>query len=237
MGFYDNRCSLTGVSLWCNQAVLILVEPDGNSFRPVTLGVKGSCNRFGSIDFFEDDANVSAICAYFRAKLTSKELSIHDDYYLPKGDSTAKDVEQFFQAFERNTSEGDSNGLPDRPLTPALISQNIWDGVVARNNVSGTPEEHFARIFAAGDIPRAIYGTNLSKLQEILSEQAAVCDFMVRHKVTWQPSEIYGQGDAHEVRKFLRDAQEKFRASPAMLEILATYAAFMEAKMAEFKDR
>lgn len=233
MGMYDNRCSLTGVSLWLNEAVLVLVEPVGKTFRPVTLGVKGSCNRLGSIDFFKDDPNVTAICKYLRAKLKSQELVISDPYYLPKGASTAKDVEQFFQAFERNTSDGCANGLGDRPLTPALISRLIWDGMVKRIKVKGTSQQLFDRIFADTDIPREIYGKTLAKVEKQIAEQAAVSDFMVQHKIGWKPSEIYGQDNPEEVRQFLGEAKKKFKASPEMLEVLASYGEFMEAKMAE----
>lgn len=233
MGFYDNRCSLTGVSTWLNEAVLVLVETTGTTFRPVTLGVAGSCNRFGSIDGFKADPNVNAIGAYFRAKLTAKELCIGDPYYLPKGVSVAKDVEQFFQAFERNSSDGASNGLIDRPLTPALVPLTIWGEILKRSKARGTPEEQFERIFGDGDIPRAIYSESLSKVANELAEQAAITDFMIRHEIAWKPSEIYGQGDPEEVRRFLREAQSKFSNSPDMLEILAGYGECMEDEMAE----
>jgi hypothetical protein len=231
MGFYDNRCSLSGVSLWRNDAVLILLEPDGKAFWPVTLGVKGSCNRFGSIDGFTADANVSAICEYLRAKLESKELLIGDDYYVPKGESTAQDVEEFFQAFERNTSDGQENGFVERPLTPALICLTIWDGLVERSKVTGTPEEVFDRLFADRPIPREIYGKSLANVQKELVEQAAVSEFMVRHRIAWKPSEIYGQADLEEVRQFLSEAQKSFKASPEMLAALNAY----EAQMPEYE--
>ena len=50
MGFYDFRCAVSGISLRGADAVLVVLEPDGDQYRPVTLGVTGCYDRLGSIE-------------------------------------------------------------------------------------------------------------------------------------------------------------------------------------------
>jgi hypothetical protein len=79
MGFYDYRCSLTGISLKTCDAVLLPLANEAGKFHPVTLGIKGCYNRLGSIDMIEENENTACILGFFLEGLESGEVGFDED--------------------------------------------------------------------------------------------------------------------------------------------------------------
>jgi hypothetical protein len=64
MGFYDCRCMVTGLTLE-GDATLVVLRQAGDAYQPITLGIAGSYDRYGSIDGVEEDVNTGLVFSYF----------------------------------------------------------------------------------------------------------------------------------------------------------------------------
>src|SRR5215468_6514390 len=107
MGFYDERCMVTGISLkGAGGAALVLLDRDGDAYRPIALAIKGAYNRLGSIDGIDEDENTELVLGYFREKLRSGELLIDP---VEAGGDQINDIEHLLGLCERNvTVEADA---------------------------------------------------------------------------------------------------------------------------------
>jgi hypothetical protein len=235
MGFYDSRCMVTGISLWAQEAVLVLLDPsEDGTHRPISLGVRGSSNRFGSIDFIKASPNVSQLAAFLRKKFESGELDGLEERYQPKLKDAGEDLERFFQAFERNMNEGDSNTLAGRRLAFALVSVPVWDGLVERASIEEPAEILFPRLFGESATAREIY-RDLSSVRGPIEAQYAVHQYLESRGMEWTPSPSVGdQHFSEEVLGYLAAARQRFADSTLMLEILSEYAEDIEL---ELEDR
>ena len=227
VGFYDERCMATGVSLRGSRAVLVLLGRAGVSHYPIALAVKGTYNRLGSIDGIEEDDNTALIHAYFLARLEAGDLVLRE-YYARQG---VGDIEALLGVFERNVTQHEDAALLSgrRPLF-ALLDRHVWDAAAGAGKLEKEPDgERFRRLFL--DVPQAeaIYRGSLGRVSAHLKEMARVCAYLGERGVAWRPRTDEGQHGADEMRPWLADARHQFHDSPLMLKALAAYEAEMDA--------
>src|SRR5687768_9189732 len=65
VGFFDDRCMVTGVSLRGVGAALVLLRRSEGSYFPISLAFFGESDRGGAIDVAEEDTNARLVTAYF----------------------------------------------------------------------------------------------------------------------------------------------------------------------------
>jgi hypothetical protein len=61
VGFYDQRCMITGVSLKKTQAAAVLLGKTGVAYYPIALAVRSTYDRLGSIDHVREDDNTRLV--------------------------------------------------------------------------------------------------------------------------------------------------------------------------------
>lgn len=221
MGFYDFRCMVSGVSLKGFDAVLVVLRPlAGSGYAPITLGIKGNYNRFGSIDFIEEDRHTDLVVAYFTERVHDGRLVLDPDYEGSYG-KPPNDIENLLNYFERNVSDSTDEcpaaALDGRRLFSALIARPVWDALAALP----APRVSFPSPFDD------IYGHHLPALAEHLRELLAVNAFVISHGLSWRPLDEEGIGEQHfaeEMEAFLASARLTFAGTPVMLAALDIYA-------------
>jgi hypothetical protein len=226
MGFYDNRCMVTGVSLLGSDAALVLLEEAGAAHRPIALAVKGAYDRLGSIDLIEKrDPNNRLILRFFLGKLKSGEFKIDEESLRGTGRWPVNDLERVFWNFERYMNDGQENFLNGRPIVFALICRAIWDALARSGSSARTSAANmFRKLFKDSLVAQEIYGGNLPKVTEHLRDLSAVNDFLAARKLAWKPTAADGaQHSSEEMRQYLQEARRKFKSSAAVLEGLRAY--------------
>lgn len=226
MGFYDNCCMVTGVSLKGSDAALVLLERRKAAYRPAALAVKGAYDRLGSIDGIDHrDANCRLIYDYFSGKVKSGELAVDEAEMRAVGRWPVKNLEAVLWAFERNMNDGGQHHLNGRPIVFALICRAVWDALAQTADARAkTPSAQFAELFKDSAIADEIYKSSLTKVAAHLRELHAVCGFLAQQRIKWQPAEAdSGQHYGEEMREFLQEARRRFKKSAVVLEALKDY--------------
>jgi hypothetical protein len=117
MGFYDTRCMVTGLALMANDpttAVLLRASEDG--YRPVSLGLQGMYNCYGTIDAVEEDANSGLVGSYFFDQLRDGRLVVGAQEQLEPTDDI-DEARSFVDAARRD--------LGDVEVLRAAIDENV----------------------------------------------------------------------------------------------------------------
>src|SRR5262245_57016161 len=95
---------VTGVSLKGIGAVLVGLQPVGRGYRPITLGIAGNYNRYGSIDGIEEDLGTELVLAYFADRVRDGAFVL-DPSYVDDYGKPPHDIECLLAYFERNLSD------------------------------------------------------------------------------------------------------------------------------------
>jgi hypothetical protein len=223
MGFYDERCMVTGVSLKGADAALVLLDRDGDEYHPIALAIKGAYNRLGSIDNIDEDENTELVLGYFREKLRGGELVI--DAAEADGEQI-NDIEHFLGLCERNvTVEADAAVLSGRRVAFALIAQVVWDAI-AKSAPAGARSDsaRFKHLFPAGGVAEGIYREHPEDVSTHLKELAGVAKFLADRGIGWKPPDDHSQHYSDEMREYLAAARQTFHDSPVVLGALNRYA-------------
>lgn len=222
MGFYDFRCMISGVSLKGCDAVLVVLCPEaGRGYAPITLGIKGSYNRFGSIDFIEEGLDTDLVLAYFTDRVGDGRLHLDPDHEDSYG-KPPNDIEALLNYFERNVSDSSEEhpaaALDGKRLFSALIARPIWEALATLP----TPDATFPAPF------NDIYGHHLAAaLARHHRELLAVNDFTKSQDIAWAPQQEEHIGEQHyaeEIMALLGTARQTFANTPVMLAALDIYA-------------
>src|SRR3954454_24268286 len=103
MGFYDQRCAVSGVSLRGSRSVLVLLGRMGVAHFPIALPIEGQYNRLGSIDMIDEDENTALIHAHFTARYEAGDLVLGEGY----AEEGIENIENLLGVFERNVTMGE----------------------------------------------------------------------------------------------------------------------------------
>jgi hypothetical protein len=224
MGFYDQRCMVTGVSLKGTDAALVLLGQTGVAHYPIALAIKGTYDRLGCIDNIEEDANTALVLAFFQARHRAGELT------ADLGSANVEDIdgiENLLKVFERNVTMGEDAGLlHGRRILYALVCRVVWDALAKAGPAEkGATSALFERLFADVPIAHEIYRGGLTKVARHLRELAAVNHFLAGRGLAWRAPEPESaeQHYDEEMRQFLAEARGTFHGAPVVLRALDDY--------------
>src|SRR5262245_23138792 len=126
MGFYDCRCLLTGVSLKGARVALVLLQPAGDEYEPISLAIEGSYNRLGSIDNIVDNSHGQLVVGYFQQAIAADEVVCDEEYLRSHGCWPLAKLGDLLQACERNINDELCVQLNGQPVVFALISAVVF---------------------------------------------------------------------------------------------------------------
>lgn len=239
MGFYDAPCLITGVSLSYVEATAVLLRRTaGGDYCPMTLGIPGAYDGYGSLEFVEPDRNVAAVLAFFSEARRIGRFFAQDttrDDGLSFGDG---DIESLLYLVERTTTCCELYGghcppstvLDGDPVVMALIAQPVWDAIAVDGDAGDSTMAGSA--FGGGlDTATEIYGGGLREhLGKQLRELAAVSAFIAGHPpLRWappgEPNQGFFRGHGHQWgdddrRGFLAVARKTFGENARLLAAL-----------------
>ncbi|MEU0497936.1 hypothetical protein [Mycobacterium sp. NPDC006124] len=243
MGFYDTACLITGVNMTSIDATAVLLRRDpGGYYYPISLGVQGSYDGYGSLDAIKDTYHTEALTTFFTNAFRWGRFHAHD--YTHAGDPIWFDpdiaIESLLYLVERTTTCSDLYGgayppctlLDGDPVVMAMIAQPVWDAITdarqpGRRNLA-------PMAFGAG-LPTAteIYGPGLHGLQEPLRQLAVISHFIATHPpLRWappgEPEQRYPRGtgrqfSAEDNRQFVDEARLDYRWNNTIQRALDTY--------------
>lgn len=223
MGFYDERCMVTGVSLKGSRAALVLLQSNQHRHQPIALAITGQYDRLGSIDMIDEDANTELILRYFLDQLATGNFAVDAEYLRVSKAYPIETIEQLLRGFERNMNDGVAARLAGEPVEFALIAATIWKAIAGAGKAAGDHRETFRGLFDAEPVPSQIYGEGLENLSRQLREFAAVSHFLTERNIPWAPATDGYQHYGEEMRQFLDEARTAFRDSPPILQALRQY--------------
>jgi hypothetical protein len=227
VGFYDCRCLVTGVSLGSSGATAVVLRRVGDVYRPITLGITGTYDRFGSIDMVVDDANTERVLAFFDARSSEGRAAFHTVGPGRPVPEYPGDIEDLLHYIERNCLLFDdlcpypTATLDGEPLSMALVAQPVWDALAAGHGTEPA-QEMFDRAFADDPVAREIYQDELAPLTTHLRQMTAVSDFITARGLTWappyEPAQRYPTDYGCQLApdEFLGDAKQDYADVPAL---------------------
>lgn len=250
MGFYDTTCMITGVNLGTSHdaAAVLLHRISPGQYSPISLGIHGTYDGYGSLDGVAEDLNATLLTRFFSAAYRAGRFQAHD--FTHDGDPAwfdpDIDIDSLLYLVERTTTCWDQfsehAAYPDPyppgtvldgdPVVFAMIAQPVWDAIAAQHR---SPRMSLmASAFGPGaDVAAAIYGKHLDQLIEPIRQFAAVSDFIAtRVPLRWappnEPVQRYAHGSGHQFsyeasRRFVEDARRDYRGDPAIQTALDTY--------------
>ncbi|CAN5251203.1 hypothetical protein BH09ACT8_BH09ACT8_63280 [soil metagenome] len=250
MGFYDTTCLITGVNIGSSHdaAVVLLHRTSPGQYSPISLGIHGTYDGYGSLDRVADDLNGTLLTRFFSAAYRAGRFQAYDPTH--DGDPTWFDpdieIDSLLYLVERTTTCWDQfserDPYPDPyppgtvldgdPVVFAMIAQPVWDAIASQNRSPRTNLTTTA--FGPGaDVAAEIYGEHLDRLVEPLRQFAAVSDFVAtRPLLRWappnEPVQRFPHGSGHqfnaeEGRRFVEDARREYRGVTAIQTALDTY--------------
>lgn len=238
MGFFDYRCSLTGVSLKTCDAVFLPLNNVNGEYKPLTLGIKGCYDRLGTIDGIKEDKNTNSILKFFQqahdtGALVFNKLTLKGLYCYP-----IKNIEDLLRCFERNIADAPKPAeLDGVPIQYALIEKQTWEFLVEHSTLAEeAPEVMWESLFPASSVARRIYKKRESEVLPQLRELYRVSLEMKAHGIEWKPVDDLGQHFGEEMTEFLKEAKARFKDAPLFLGALAPYEKDVNEFLAEEED-
>jgi hypothetical protein len=224
MGFYDCRCLATGVSLKGADAALVLLQRDGDAYRPLAAALHGPYNRLGAIDNVRKDAHSRLVLNFFLDKLQSGAFVVAADSLRIHGYYPIRDVEQLLACFERALNDNPAAAVLDgRPVVFALFSEAVWDALASSAPEAEDAEERVRRLFAGVPAAEEMYLGQGEPFADELGELEAVSSFLAGRGLAWRPANDLDQHSSDEMKEYLRQARAAFRDCPTVLKALRAY--------------
>jgi hypothetical protein len=243
VGFYDCRCMVTGLVL-TGETTLVPLRREGDTYRPMALGLSGSYDRYGAVDCIEEDANARLVFDYILDRWRDGRFVV-DTEWLHVDDRPPVDIDELVWLVERNCLSFDGDPpvatLDGRLVTFAMIAQPVWDALAAAG--TGSPaslEEQFDRLFADSPPAGEIYRRHLPEVAEQVRQLAAVHDFIAVRGQVWKPTaepdqpyptDMGAQYYHPEMRTFLAVARKDLADVAVLRPVFDGYAA----KVAEYE--
>ncbi|MBB6048678.1 hypothetical protein [Armatimonas rosea] len=222
MGFYDHRCSITGISLRYEKAVMVLLFPFEGHFSPFTLGIKGTYNRLGAIDRIEEDSHTKLVVDFFLAHLGTGEFQLDKEFFQGERYYPIQTLEDLLCCIERNVTIGHVVLWKGQPIPYCLISRTVWDAIVGSETLAPelTTKAIYTSLFPESSPARLLYQNLPDSMDTHVHELAAIQQFLGRRKQTWQPVDEPEQ-HYEEIEEFLAEARKAFADTPALFGAFA----------------
>jgi hypothetical protein len=248
VGFYDCTCMLTGVSVDRVGATAVILQRTAAGYEPVTLGISGEYNGYGTIWSVNENRNTELVYDFFATQYRTGRFMAKDQTYDedPELFTDEYGIEDLLSVIERTCSCWERYGNFYAPSTVldgdvivyAFIAQPIWDAVVERGSVetasaAPTREADFLRAFGDSTTAREIYDGHLPEVAEQVRQLAAISEFARKHELRWAPpgeeeqkywKYSYVQHGSEDIFAFIANARLDYRDEPAILTALDTCA-------------
>ena len=236
MGSYDHRCMVTGISLHGIRASVVVLNRTGDGYQPITLGMTGTYNRYGSIDDIVEDTNTDLVFRYFADRRAEGRFVLHDSALQRDDPAELADVEELLFYLERNNGYDDDwpiNTLDGSQIAFSLVAQPVWDALAR----AATPDREtipaaFARLFGESTVADDAYRGQLARVSEHVRQLSAVDDYLTDRKLGWAPPGDQSlpypidPGEQHssdDIRRFLAAARRDFAEHAAIRAALDEY--------------
>jgi hypothetical protein len=194
VGSYDVRCLVTGLVLRGDVTAVPLRRTAGG-YEPVTLGIAGAYDGFGSIDSIAGDRGTEPVLDAFTSWMGAGRFVV-DAEALAIDPEPPQDVEELLWLFERSGLSLGSDPVFDRPVvtldgdvvTMALIAQPVWNALTAAHPAAeASVRGSFERVFGRSGVAAELYGDRLAPFAEPIRQLAAVADFLAARGQAWAP--------------------------------------------------
>lgn len=213
MGFYDRRCSVSGVSLKGQRCHLVLLRQRGDRFEPIWSPVGGPYNRLGSIDVRPDVAVEVGL-------LRQAVRRLHAEGRLVSHWGPLQDTEPFFELFEPNRNRVTLDGDPIQlTLIHHRISNGVFDEMTPMEeleSLSGVEPSVLYRRAFEGLEPLAPYSEELGATLSFRGgarQLIKLREWHERHQPWRVPSEA-GQHSEEDVARFVAEARARLAPWP-----------------------
>jgi hypothetical protein len=227
---------LTGVSVDRVDATAVVLRRTAAGYEPITLGISGEYNGYGTIWSINEGRNTELVYEFFAqqyraGRFTAKDQTYDGDYELFTDEGGIEDllavIERTCSCWERyGNVYPPSTVLDGDVIVYALIAQPIWDAVTESASAASTLEEDFVRAFGDNPTAREIYDGRLSEVADEVRQLAAISEFVRKHELRWAPpgegeqrywKHSYDQNSTDDWFAFIADARLDYRDEPAIL--------------------
>jgi hypothetical protein len=225
MGMFDARCMITGVSLKGSGAALVLLQQQKKVYHPIALAITGKYDRAGSIDMIREDDNTALVLRYFQNQLAAKAFVVDEEYLRICEAFPIETTEQLLHGFERTMHDHDTAAvLNGQPVVFALIATTVWNALARDTKKQATDDSAlFRELFKAQPVAAQIYDGRLEDVSQHIRKLAAVSAFLTERTMKWKPAKNVNQHYSEEMKRYLRSARTKFKASAVVLDGLKAY--------------
>jgi hypothetical protein len=221
---------LTGLTI-DDDATLVLLLHGADGYRPIALGIRGTYDRYGSIDGIEEDGHTDLVLSYFRDRLREGRFVVDGEAF----DADADSIEDLLRCVERNNLWLIADPVVPEPAATldgavvsfALVAQPVWTAIAASVGPGAMVDGWFGEI----------YRERLSEFPELVRQFAAVSEFVSDRGLVWappaEPSQRYptdmgAQYGIVDRRTFLDDARRDLGDVAFLGAVLDEYAAAIE---------
>jgi hypothetical protein len=239
VGFYDCTCMLTGVSVDRVGATAVILRRTATGYEPVTLGINGEYNGYGTIWSIDEGRNTELVYDFFATQYRSGRFMAKDQTYDGDYEMFTDDdgIEDLLSVIERTCSCWERYGnfyppstvLDGDVIVYGFIAQPIWDAIAGKASAAPTLEADFLRAFGANATAREIYDGHLSEVAEQVRQLAAVSEFVRVHEMRWAPPgeqeqkywmHSYDQNGTEDWFAFIATARLDYSGEPAIQKAL-----------------
>jgi hypothetical protein len=191
------------------------------ALAPIALGIQGTCNRLGSLDAIEENANTAAVLKFFIDRLASKDFVVDADYLSGVRAYPIETTEQLLQGFQHNMDDRPQAALLNRrPVLFALISNSVWQSIVAAETLRILPLD---TVLGSNSVATQIYAKGTFQVRDLLAELDCISNFLNSRNLPWSIAAGKSQHSAKDMQSFLAGAKETFRDSDMVLAGLRAY--------------
>jgi len=224
--------------------VVLLHRVAAGQYSPISLGIHGTYDGFGSVDGVPLDLNTTLLTRFFSEAYRAGRFQAEDQTRSdnPKWFDPDIDIESLLYLVERTVSCSDlydhqmpwppSTVLDGDPVVFAMIAQPVWDAIAAQDH-SPRMSLTTSAVGPGADVAADIYGEHLDQLVEPLRQFAAVSDFIAtRPLLRWappnEPLQRFPHGSGHQfstedIRRFIDEARREYRGVTAIQTALDDY--------------
>lgn len=246
MGFYDFRCTISGLSLRAARAVHIaLIATDAGRWLPLSLPLVGTYDRLGSIDGITPDLRTGSLVDGFARLARAGRISapsVPDEF---AEFTAAPTIDRLLRMFERVNTMSRWAPMPftldGRPLRQVLIHAGVFAALappepppqaptaqqlaqqLAHAPVAPQTAELLADLLHAPDRDRTLASVALTQL-------TACTRWLERRRKRWSPASDSGQYDPVEDLRLARAARARLAAAPELLPAIDRVIAELEAE-------
>ncbi|MFN6548152.1 hypothetical protein [Mycolicibacterium nivoides] len=238
---YDTTCLITGVNLRGIDATAVLLRRTRTGqYFPISLGIRGAYDGFGSIEGIAADLNTRLLTRFFTAAYRNGRFLAHDPTHT--GDPVWFDpditIESLLYLVERTTTHADLYGgshppstvLDGDPVVLTMIAQPVWDALTSQQS---RWHPLITAAFPSTITGTEIYGAHVHELADPMRQLATISAFIGAQKqLRWappgEPEQRYPRGVGRQYsdaqnRGFVAAARRDYRANPAIQAALDTY--------------